>query len=79
VTGCVLYQILGGAFYFLARDSGPDARFVSRVTVHIRSSAVQILFCMQATLICLEVLKTMIKSYRLLKIFHYLYQTHAVV
>lgn len=78
MAGSVFYQNLGGAFYFLAHASGPNARLTSRVTDQIRSSAFQVLFSIQATLICLEVEKTLIKSCRLLKIFHSPYQTHAV-
>jgi hypothetical protein len=78
VAGSIFNQNLGGAFYFLAHDSGPNARLTSRVTDQIRSSAFQILFSIQATLICLEVEKTLIKPCRLLKIFHNPYQTHAV-
>jgi len=78
VTGSVFHQNLGGAFHFLAHDSGPNARLASRVTDQIRSSAFQTLFFIQAPLICLEVEKTLIKSCRLLKIFHGPYQTHAV-
>jgi hypothetical protein len=78
VTGSVFHQILGGAFHFLAHYSGPNARLASRVTDQIRSSAFQTLFCIQATLNCLEVEKTLIKSCRLLNIFQDPYQTHAV-
>ena len=67
VRGSVFHQNLGGAFHFLAQDSGPNARLASRVTDQIRSSAFQTLFCIQATLTCLEVEKTLIKSCRLLK------------
>jgi len=69
VEGSVFHQNLGGAYYFLAHDSGPNARLTSRVTDQIRSSAFQILFSIQATLICLEVEKTLIKSCGLLKFF----------
>jgi len=55
VTGSVFHQKLGDAFHFLAHYSGPNARLASRVTDQIRSSAFQTVFCIQATLICLEV------------------------
>jgi hypothetical protein len=76
--GSVFHHNLGGAFHFLAQDSGPNARLASRVTDQIRSSASQTLFCIQATLIFLEVEKAQIKSCRLLKYFYHPYQTHAV-
>jgi len=78
VTGSVFHQNMGGAFHFLAHDSAPNARLTSRVTDKIRSSASQILFSIPATLIYLEVEKTLIKSCRLLKMFHNPYQTHVV-
>jgi hypothetical protein len=78
VTGSVFHQNLGGAFHFLAHDSGPNARLASHVTFQIRSSVFQTSLCIHATSICLEVEKTLIKSCHLLKIFQDPYQTHAV-